>query len=403
MEEQASPQLFEANGMEIMAQHDAAAVARATQEIQAALVIAQRFPRDEVKAETRIMQACRRKGLAEIAEYEYSRGGTRITGPTIDLLRAIANRWGNIQFGWEETDRRSGQSSVRCFAWDLQTNGKAFRTFFVRHWRDTQAGGYAVEDERDIYELIANQAARRVRACLEEVIDADIVEKAVNECRRTLKEGEKLPIKDRAAKVLLAFSEFGVTQEMIETRLGNKMDAVSENQLASLRRIYKALQDGVGRREDYFKQPSEAPKFSQPQPVPAAAPVPAKQPSTPSPQVKKDVETPPQAAVDPEEIPFSGAPEPDPVAPPPEPPQVLKPPKTAAADAPSGASTLRLVRDLCRVSKIKENTLLNHLAEIGASDGSAGNLEELQLTQPGVLQATLKGWASIAERIKATT
>ena len=43
-----------------------AAVARATQEIQASLVIAQRFPRDEIRAKTRIMEACKRKGLAEV-------------------------------------------------------------------------------------------------------------------------------------------------------------------------------------------------------------------------------------------------------------------------------------------------------------------------------------------------
>lgn len=354
-----SPELFKHTVNEIVDQRDAAAVARAVQGIQAALVIAQRFPRDEVKAESRIIQACRRKGLAEIAEYEYSRGGTRITGPTIDLLRAIANRWGNIQFGWEEVERRNGQSFVRCEAWDLQSNGKAFRTFVVKHWRDTREGGYAIEEERDIYELLANMAARRVRACLEEVIDADIVEKAVNECRKTLKEGEKLPIKDRAAKVLLAFAEFGVTQEMIEQRLGNKMDAVSENQLASLRRIYKALQDGVGKREDYFKPSVEPPRFNGQS---------EQAPSTPTVQV-----APPQPAVS----------------------AVM--PETS----PQGNSPVRLLRDLCRVSKIKEGVLLGALAELGASDGSSGTLEELQISQPAVLQATIKDWPNLVAKIKA--
>lgn len=361
-----SPAIFEDRSMELMAQRDAAAVARATQEIQAALVIAQRNPRNEIRAEARIIEACRRKGLAAVAEYEYSRGGTRITGPTIDLLRAIANRWGNLLFGWAEVERQEGQSMVRCWAWDTQNNSRSERTFVVRHWRDVKGGGYALEDERDIYELCANMASRRVRACLEEIIDADIVEKAVEQCRKTLAEGEKLPIKDRAAKVVVAFSEFGVSQDMIEKKLGNNLDSVSENQLASLRRIHKALSDGVGRREDYFKPATEAPKFgngnTDPDDAPPGAEVPGKAPA-------------------------------------PEPP-VTKAPADPLPETTS--SPLRLLRDLARVSKIKEGALLQALADLGITDGSASSLEDLQITSPGSIQSVIKDWASLAARIKAS-
>lgn len=365
-----SPALFQDHSGEIMAQSDAAAVARATQEVQAALVIAQRFPRNEIRAEARIIEACKRKGLAEIAEYEYSRGGTRITGPTIDLLRAIANRWGNLQFGWEEVDRRNGQSYVRCFAWDLQSNGKAFRTFVVRHWRDVKGGGYALEDERDIYELIANNASRRVRACLEEVIDADIVEKAIDQCRLTLRDGEKTPLKDRAAKMVIAFASFGVTQAMIEARIGNKLEAVSENQLASLRRVFKALSDGVGKREDYFKPevPNQPPQFddrgNDGDLGPATTPAPA--PNAPA-----------------------AAPE-SPAAPAPEPPPAKEEP----------APPLRLLRELLRATRVKEATLMGYLYANGTSDGSSTSLEELQLSQPQVVGLAVKEWASIAPALK---
>src|ERR1039458_3307720 len=144
MENKTNKPLFEDNSQALSVRRDDAAVARATQEIQAALVIGQRFPRDVIKVKSKILEACQRKELAESAEYEYSRGGTRITGPTVDLLRAIANRWGNIRYGWTEVERIEGQSSVRCFAWDLETNGQAERTFTVRHWRDTRDGGHAL-------------------------------------------------------------------------------------------------------------------------------------------------------------------------------------------------------------------------------------------------------------------
>lgn len=365
MSDQTPAKLFDdSQGMALATQSDAAAVARATQEIQAALIIAQRFPRDEVRAKSRIIEACRRKELAEVAEYEYSRGGTRITGPTIDLLRAIANRWGNIRFGWAEVERRDGQSSVRCFAWDMQSNGQAERTFTVKHWRDTQAGGYALDDERDIYELMANQAARRVRACLEEVIDADIVTSAVDACRNTLRTGEKLPLMDRAVQMVTAFAEFGVTQPMIETRLGNKLDAISDNQLASLRRIFKAMKDGVGKREDYFKPEVVAPEFrpANVTPVPNAAP-PVTNGGRPVPNEGPPV-TDAQTPVDP-----GAAPE-------------------------GGFNPLKAVRNLCKMARVKEGELLMKLAADGTTDGSMATLEELALAQNGreILKALSENW-----------
>lgn len=348
-----SPKMFnEESGLALRAQSDAAAVARATQEIQAALVIGQRAPRDDIKCKARIIEACKRKDLAEVAEYEYSRGGTKITGPTIDLLRAIANRWGNIRFGWTEVDRRDGVSSIRCFAWDVQTNSQSERTFTVKHWRDTREGGYKLEDERDIYELLANQASRRVRACLEEVIDADMINAAIDQCRITLKTGEKISLKDRAVQMLDAFQEFGVTQVMIETRLGNKLEAISENQFASLRRVFKSLKDGIGKREDYFKPETTKPEFK---PEPSA---------TESKQSPEETPTP-----------------------------LEKP-------AESGANPLKALRGLLKLGKIKEGDLLDYWQASGVTDGSSTSLEEVQMATPEVILATYNNWAVTEENIK---
>ena len=226
---------------------------RAIQEVQAALVVAKKFPRDEFAAIEKIKVACKRYELAEMAEYEYERGGTKIVGPTIDLLKAIAKRWGNIEYGWQELERKAGESIVRAYAWDMETNARNEMVFTVRHWRDTKQGGYALKDERDIYEATANFASRRVRACLEAIVDGDVIQTAVDECRRTLKGQNTEPLVDRARKMVSAFAEFGVTPGMIEDRLGHKLDAISENKLAELRRVYKSLKDGVGDTKDFFQ------------------------------------------------------------------------------------------------------------------------------------------------------
>ena len=62
---------------------------RAIAEAQGKLVIAKRFPRDEVQAYIRVAQACQRKGIAEKAFYSYSRGGGTVSGPTIRFAEDV--------------------------------------------------------------------------------------------------------------------------------------------------------------------------------------------------------------------------------------------------------------------------------------------------------------------------
>ncbi|MDI6567144.1 hypothetical protein QL295_21740, partial [Bacillus subtilis] len=76
-----------------------ARVSRQAQEVQAARVIAKKFPRDVYAAFDRIKKACDRRLLAENAVYEYPRGGTKVSGPSIRLAEALAQNWGNIDYG----------------------------------------------------------------------------------------------------------------------------------------------------------------------------------------------------------------------------------------------------------------------------------------------------------------
>jgi hypothetical protein len=161
--------------------------ARAVAEVQAALVIAASRPRNELRARDRLLQACQRAGLASGAVYQYSCGGTAISGASIRLAETAARAWGNMTYGFHEVSRRIGESDVVAFAWDLETNTKAERKFAVRHRRDTKQGGKDLKDERDIYELMAKQAQRRVRAAILEIIPGDIIEDALEQCDITMK------------------------------------------------------------------------------------------------------------------------------------------------------------------------------------------------------------------------
>lgn len=235
---------------------------RVIAEAQAALTVAAARPRDQVDAIDRIKTSCQRLGVASVAEYCFSRGGQEISGPSIKLLEVVAGAWGNIQSGFRELSRSNGESVVEAFAWDLETNHKKVMEFTVRHWRDTRSGGHALKDERDIYELIANMAQRRVRKCLESVIPRDVVDEALDECAATLKAKCVLDaprIKSMADKFS---SEYGVTVEQIEKRIQRRIDSITQAQFISLGKIYTSLKDGMSKAADWFDmgQPSEEEK-----------------------------------------------------------------------------------------------------------------------------------------------
>lgn len=224
---------------------------RKTAEVQAAMTVAKKFPRDQNISFRNIIESCKRKTLAEKATYAYPRGGGMVVGPSIRLAEVLAQQWGNIDFGLLELDRSNGESSVMAYCWDLETNTRRTTVFQVRHIRDTRQGPKKLTDERDIYELVANMGARRMRACILNVIPADITEEALKQCALTLSTGIE-PIADRCRKMVNAFTSISVSVEMLEEYLSYKLSAIDEEGLNQLRSIYTSIKDGETTRDSYF-------------------------------------------------------------------------------------------------------------------------------------------------------
>jgi len=220
-------------------------------EVHGAIMMAKKYPRDQFTAFNNIMKACERKSLAESAVYAYPRGGQTVSGASIRLAEAIAQVWGNISYGIRELSRDEHKSSCCSYAWDLETNTRAERFFEVEHKRVTKERSYKLTDPRDIYENMANYGARRLRACILEIIPADITESAVNACKKTLTSGKE-PIIDRLRKMIVEFDKLGVKQTHIEKRLGHGIDATTADEIFDLLTVFNSLKDGHGKRSDYF-------------------------------------------------------------------------------------------------------------------------------------------------------
>jgi len=225
---------------------------RAIAEVQAAMMIAKANPRDPVAAVDRILNACTRRTLAEAAVYQYSRGGSGVSGPSIRLAEAIAQQWGNLQFGVRELESRNGASLVQAFAWDVESNTRREVTFTVPHERHTKRGVTRLDDPRDIYELVANQGSRRLRACILAVIPGDVVEAAVHQCEITLSaNADTSP--EGVRKMVDAFQALGVSARQIEARIQRRLDSIQPAQIVALKKIYASLRDGMSGVGDWFE------------------------------------------------------------------------------------------------------------------------------------------------------
>lgn len=226
-------------------------------ETQSKYMMAQHFPRNVVANMDKILNAFTRPSLAEKAQYQFARGGTDICGPSIRAAEAIAQQWGNLEFGFRELSRGISPdgvpfSEVESFCTDLENRTRRPMQFIVRHWRDTKKGGYKLTDERDIYELIANQAQRRTRACILALIPGDVVDAAMDQAAVTLRTtADTSP--EAMQKMVAAFEGFGVTKEMIEKRIQRRLDTIQPAQVVSLRRIYASLNDDMSLPSDWFE------------------------------------------------------------------------------------------------------------------------------------------------------
>lgn len=236
--------------------NDSTMVAVASQEgiarVQAQLVAAKNFPRDERRAVDRMINAFQRESLASVSMYQYSRGGTDICDLSIRAAEAMAQAWGNLDYGFRELEQKHGESVAEAYCWDLETNTRRSITFTVPHVRDTRRGRVRLEDARDIYELIANQAARRTRACVLAQIPRDIQDVVKEQIVNTLTATANIT-PESMRKMLERFAEFGVSKEMLEKRIQRRLDAITPAQYIQLRNIYNSLRDGMGQVSDWFE------------------------------------------------------------------------------------------------------------------------------------------------------
>lgn len=222
-------------------------------EIKATVLLAKRFPRSETVAYERILQACRRPSFAKETFYSFPRGTTNVTGPSVNLARELGRIWGNIRYGIDIIREEEDSRMIEAWAWDIETNTKISHQDEFKKLIFRKSKGWIIPDERDLRELTNRRGAIAIRNCLLQLLPKDVVEDAMKEAKRILKEKIEDP-KSEIKKIMDAFRVLGVDVKMLESYLEITLDKITPDQIVELQGVYKSIKDGNSSVKEYFNK-----------------------------------------------------------------------------------------------------------------------------------------------------
>lgn len=240
-------------------------MSRAIAETQVKIHVAKSFPRDIISIKQAIKRECSEMSVADGAFYSFGRGSAMATGLSIRAAEMLARAYGNMDYGIIELSRtpvkrdqtgkivEHGASEMMAFAWDLENNVKKELKFTVSAVRDSRGGASPLSTERDLYENNANMGARRLRNCILALIPTELQAIAENECKSTLSGGgDQKSLQKTSEAMIMAFNGVGVTNEMIENKIGHGIRSLNADDLKTLRGVWNAIKSG-DKISDHFE------------------------------------------------------------------------------------------------------------------------------------------------------
>lgn len=246
--------------------------AAAKHEIQSAIVVAHRFPRNEDQIYQKFAHgSCKRIGFALTVEYEFKRGRKKdnegkwvdniIKGPTVKAARELARHWGNMRYGSIPISENEEKRQILSYAWDLQSNlwiqqGDLFEKLVEKK------DGWVPPDERELRELNNRRASIGIRNCILQIVPGDFMDDGVSVCKDTIRDAMKskdspqfLDVKKR---IIGGFSAINVSVSELEDFLSHPLASCDPNELETLRGIWVAIKDGHTSWTSYRKTQGEA-------------------------------------------------------------------------------------------------------------------------------------------------
>jgi hypothetical protein len=235
--------------------------AEAQAEIQAAIIVALKFPRNEDAAYQKLLAACRRPSFAREAFYRFPRGKgddqVMVEGPSVNLAREAARVYRHMRWGIAVLSETKEERQIEGWAYDLENNNKVSQQDQFSKIVYRRSEGWIPANERELRELTGRRGAILYRNCLLQLLPRDWVEYAINLAKQTLRDDAAKDPEAERKRIILAFSNLNVSVEALEQFLGHKVAECSPAELVDLRAVYKSIADGATTWSDHVRAKKE--------------------------------------------------------------------------------------------------------------------------------------------------
>jgi hypothetical protein len=259
----------------------------------------------------RMLAEAKRVGalLGSRAFYDFPAGGGRVTGPTIDLMDALAIVWGRLVSEVaivEETDVRV---HLRGCVVDLLAL-TAVKRDYVSAIAPAPGAFARKPDQADRWRTMQLQSAssKAIRGALEHALPVWLVDAALDAARDTVAKRATggVPLPQARANAIEGLARLGLTAAECAAFVGQPVDLWAVAELDALRVLVTKLKAGElsveGVRAELVRQAATAPsstptdRFADlgvkpaPAPAPQAQQTPSAAPPAPAPKVEEDPE-----------------------------------------------------------------------------------------------------------------
>jgi len=280
--------------------------AEAQAEIQAAIIVALKFPRNEDAAYQKLLGACRRPSFARESFYRFPRGKgddqVMVEGPSVNLAREAARVYRHMRWGISVLSETKDERQIEGWAYDLENNNKVSQQdqFGKIVYRRTE--GWIPANERELRELTGRRGAILYRNCLLQLLPKDWIEDAIGLAKQTLRDDAAKDPETERKRIIVGFSNLNIRVEALEQFLGHKIGECSPAELVDLRAVYKSIADGATTWGDHTRAKKEGAANTGEPPKPKRSRI-SKKTDTKAPAEKATGQRPPEAVKPKEPLP----------------------------------------------------------------------------------------------------
>jgi hypothetical protein len=189
----------------------------------------------------------------------------KVEGGSIKAAMSLARRWGNCTVAARTMNEDDGGWDLEGVFVDFETNFRVCRPFRVSKFLKTKkAGVVKLDSQRELMTLQAG-ASKAIRNATLAGLPDYLVSAYIAKAREIV--GGKLDqpaSRETIAAVLRAFAKIDVTQEQLERYSKLALDLWTGTEIADLRGLWNAIQDGQVTAEEAFAVAAEADPIAKP-------------------------------------------------------------------------------------------------------------------------------------------